>query len=293
MTTPHFFRHWRDYLGLCKLKVVALIVFTAIIGMLLAVSNGLPPLALSVFASIGIALAAAAAAAINHVADQHADAMMHRTDQRPLPTGQLTNRQALVFATLLAVIAMLILVFLVNTLTAILTFLSLIGYAGVYTLYLKRATPQNIVIGGAAGAMPPVLGWVAITDHVHPWSLLLFLIIFIWTPPHFWALAIARREEYALVNIPMLPVTHGVSFTSLHVLLYTLLLLAVSLLPFVVGMSGIIYLVSAIILGGVFLYYSILLKRNQTDDKLAMKTFGYSILYLILLFSALLIDHYV
>lgn len=282
---------WRDYWALCKPTVVALIVFTALVGMLLAVP-GWPPWDTVFFATLGIALAAASAAAINHYLDQESDAAMARTQHRPLPQGTLQPVQVIVFALLLGVLAMLLLIFTVNTLTAALTLLSLIGYAVIYTVYLKRMTPQNIVIGGAAGAAPPVLGWCAMTGEVHPYALLLFLIIFVWTPPHFWALAIARRDEYAKVQIPMLPVTHGPDFTRLHILLYTILLLIVSLLPYLTGMSGLIYLAGAVPLGVGFIYYAIRMRQTKTD-KMAMQTFGYSIMYLMGMFSVLLLDHYI
>ena len=282
--------HWRDYLGVCKLKVVLLIVFTALVGMFLAVP-GMVPWQPLVFGTLGIGLAAASAAAINHVVDQHVDVLMKRTADRPVASGNLTGRNCLVFALLIGALAMWILVQFVNTLTAVLTFASLIGYAVVYTLYLKRATPQNIVIGGAAGAAPPVLGWTAVTGSVDPNALLLFLIIFVWTPPHFWALAIHRRNEYAKADIPMLPVTHGVKFTQLQVLLYTILLVVVTVLPFVTGMSGLLYLAGALALGAGFLYHAIALMRDDSD-KQAMKTFGYSITYLMALFAFLLVDHY-
>ena len=280
---------WRDYLALCKLKVVALIVFTAVVGMFLA-TPGMVPLNALVFGTLGIGLAAASAAAINHVVDSQVDARMARTSHRPLPQGVLSPGHCLWFALSLGVLGMSILIVFVNMLTAVLTFLSLIGYAVVYTMYLKRATPQNIVIGGAAGAAPPVLGWTAVTGQVDPHALLLFLIIFIWTPPHFWALAIHRREEYAAVDIPMLPVTHGVPFTRLQVLLYTILLIVVSVLPFATHMSGPLYLVGALLLGAGFLVYALRLMRTSA---VAMKTFGYSIIYLMALFALLLIDHYV
>jgi protoheme IX farnesyltransferase len=282
----------KSYLGLCKLKVVALIVFTAMVGMFMATSPpGMVPWDVLILGNLGIGMAASAAAAINHVLDAREDAKMARTRQRPLPQGSLSERHALVFAILLGALSMVILVVFINTLTAILTFLSLLGYAVVYTMYLKRATPQNIVIGGAAGAAPPVLGWVALTGTVDPHSLLLFLIIFIWTPPHFWALAIHRRDEYAKVDIPMLPVTHGVPFTRLQILLYTLMLIVVSVLPFVFKMSGLFYLTGALLLGGGFLYYAVLLMKGD-DESIAMKTFGYSIWYLMAMFTILLIDHY-
>jgi protoheme IX farnesyltransferase len=284
-------RYWNDYYELCKPRVVALIVFTAIVGMLLA-TPGMVPWQPLLFGTLGIGMAAASAAAINQIVDQRVDADMLRTRNRPLPTGHLTNVQALVFAGILGLISMAILVLLVNPLTAILTLCSLIGYAFIYTMYLKRATPQNIVIGGAAGAAPPVLGWTAVTGQIDPNSLLLFLIIFAWTPPHFWALAIHRREEYSKVNIPMLPVTHGVAFTRLQVLLYTIILVAVTALPFATRMSGWLYFIGAMILGAVFLSYAIKLQSGK-DERIAIKTFGYSILYLMLLFALLLVDHYV
>lgn len=284
-------RYWNDYYELCKPRVVALIVFTAIVGMLLA-TPGMVPWQPLLFGTLGIGMAAASAAAINQIVDQRVDADMMRTRNRPLPTGHLSNMQALVFAGILGVVSMAILVLLVNPLTAILTLCSLIGYAFIYTMYLKRATPQNIVIGGAAGAAPPVLGWVAVTGQIDPNSLLLFLIIFAWTPPHFWALAIHRRDEYSKVNIPMLPVTHGVAFTRLQVLLYTIILVAVTALPFATQMSGWLYFIGAMILGVVFLSYAIKLQSGK-DDRIAIKTFGYSILYLMLLFALLLVDHYV
>ncbi|MCQ8104411.1 heme o synthase [Methylomonas sp. SURF-2] len=281
---------WRHYLQLCKPRVVALIVFTAIVGMLLAVP-GWPPLQPFFFGTLGIGLAASSAAAINHFIDQKADAEMARTKNRPLPMGDLNSQNVLVFAGVIGLLAMALLVLKVNALTAFLTFLSLIGYAVVYTVYLKKLTPQNIVIGGIAGAAPPLLGWAAMTGEIHHHALLLVLIIFVWTPPHFWALAIARREEYAKVAIPMLPVTHGVEFTRLQILLYTILLLVTTLLPYLTGMSGLIYLLSALLLGLGFLYYAVQMMRKK-DNKTAMRTFGYSIVYLMLIFAALLIDHY-
>lgn len=281
---------FRQYWPLTKPKVVALIVFTAFVGMLLAVP-GLPPWEALVFGNLGIWLAAASAAAINHLIDQRIDAVMARTQHRPLPTGQLAGWQVLTFALVLGGASMLILGLLVNVLTAVLTFASLIGYAVVYTAYLKRATPQNIVIGGAAGAAPPVLGWAAATGEVHPHALLLFLIIFIWTPPHFWALAIFRRDDYARAEVPMLPVTHGVEYTRLQVLLYTLLLIAVTLLPWVTGMSGSFYLGGALVLNAVFLYYALRLMRPPSE-RFAMEVFNYSVIYLMALFAFLLVDHY-
>lgn len=281
---------WKNYYTLCKPNVVAEMLFTAVVGMLLAVP-GMPPIGPFIYGTVGIALAASSAAAINHFIDRKADAQMTRTEKRPLPTGELNTTNVVTFALVLGVSSMLILILLVNTLTAILTFLSLFGYAIIYTLYLKRATPQNIVIGGIFGATPPLLGWCAMTGEIHPFALLLALIIFVWTPPHFWALAIARREEYAKVNIPMLPVTHGVEFTRLHILLYTILLMCVTLLPYLTGMSGLIYGVSALFLGFGFIYYAVLMMRKK-DNKTAMKTFVYSIVYITVLFAALLIDHY-
>ena len=293
-TTPHYAPTapalWRRYLELTKPRVVALITFTAIVGTLLA-SPGLPPLEALVWGNLGIALAAGCAATINHVLDRRIDEQMARTRARPLPTGQLTERNALTFAALLGVLAMAILAFLVNLLTAVLTFLSLIGYAVIYTLWLKRATPQNIVIGGAAGAAPPVLGWTAVTNSVEPNALLLFLIIFAWTPPHFWALAIARRDEYARAGIPMLPVTHGIAYTRLQVLLYTVLLTLVTLMPYLTRMSGLLYLGAALALNAGFLYYALALKITAREE-LPMRVFRFSVTYLMWLFAALLLDHY-
>ena len=281
---------WRRYLELTKPRVVALITFTAIVGTLLA-SPGAPPLEALVWGNLGIALAAACAATLNQVLDRRIDEQMARTRARPLPTGQLSGRQALVFAAVLGVSAMTILAFLVNLLTAALTFLSLIGYAVIYTMWLKRATSQNIVIGGAAGAAPPVLGWAAVTNGIDPNALLLFLIIFVWTPPHFWALAIARRDEYARAGIPMLPVTHGVAHARLQVLLYTVLLVVVTLLPFLTRMSGLIYLAAALVLNAGFLYYALALKISAREE-LPMRVFRFSVTYLMWLFAALLVDHY-
>lgn len=279
-----------SYLELTKPRVVALIVFTAIIGMFLAVP-AMPPWKLVMFGSLGIWLAASSAAAINHLLDQRIDALMARTAHRPLPTGGLNSRQVLLFAVALGVLSMAVLVWQVNVLTAVLTFASLIGYAIIYTGFLKRATPQNIVIGGAAGAAPPVLGWAAISNTVDPHALLLFLIIFVWTPPHFWALAIFRRDDYAKALIPMLPVIYGVTYTRWQILYYTILLLLVSLLPWITGMSGLFYLGGAAVLGAVFLYYAVRL-LNPPDDFFAMEVFKYSIWYLMALFAFLLIDHW-
>lgn len=282
---------WRDFLELTKPRVVALMILTSVIGMLLA-APGVPGWEVLVYGNLGIALLAGAAAVVNHVVDQKIDTVMARTRKRPVATGKISPVDAMVFATLLAAAGMGILVWQVNALTAWLTLASLVGYAGVYTLFLKRATPQNIVIGGLAGAMPPLLGWTAVTGQVEGHALLLVLIIFAWTPPHFWALAIHRKEEYAKAGIPMLPVTHGNKYTELHIVLYTFMLLAVSLLPFVTGMSGGIYLVGALALGLRFLQYSIRLLRGD-DRRVALKTFKYSITYLMALFVVLLVDHFV
>jgi protoheme IX farnesyltransferase len=280
----------RDYWELTKPKVVALVVFTAIVGMLLA-APGLPPTRVMLFATLGIWLAAASAAAINHVLDRRIDAEMVRTRRRPIPSGHVSEVAALLFAFALGLAAMLILALLVNPLTALLTFASLIGYSVIYTMWLKRATPQNIVIGGAAGAAPPVLGWAAVTGSVDPNALLLFLIIFTWTPPHFWALAIARRDDYAKAGIPMLPVTHGIEFTRLHILLYTILLVIVTLLPWLTGMNGLLYLAGVLILDVIFLRYAWALRQGGRVE-LPMRTFKYSVNYLMLLFALLLADHY-
>lgn len=280
---------WKYYLELCKPNVVLEMLFTALVGMLLAVP-GLPPLNKLGFGLLGIALSAASAAAINHLIDQRIDKVLN--PHRPLPSNYLSPKEVLLFATLLGISSMALLMVEVNLLTAALTFVSLFGYAIVYTLWLKRATPQNIVIGGAFGATPPLLGWAAITGEIHPHALLLVLIIFVWTPPHFWPLAIARQEKYALVNIPMLPVTHGEEFTRLQILLYAILLLIVSLLPYLSGMSGLIYLSAALILGLGFMYYAVLMRRCKNTES-AMQTFWFSIAYITLLFTALLIDHYV
>ncbi len=280
----------REYFELTKPRVVALIVFTAVVGMFLS-TPGFLPFGTFLYATFGIALAAGSAATFNHILDRAADAEMSRTRRRPLPTGHLSFQEALVFAFVLGVLSMLILVLRVNVLTAVLTFASLIGYSVVYTVYLKHTTPQNIVIGGAAGAAPPILGWTAITGEVTPDALLLFLIIFVWTPPHFWALALYRRDEYAKVKIPMLPVTHGPEYTRLQILLYTILLVAVTLLPFATQMSGWIYLAGVLPLNFVFLRYAWGLYRRYSDA-LARRTFRYSISYLALLFALLLVDHY-
>ncbi len=282
--------NWRAYLALCKPKVVALIVFTAIVGMLLAVP-GMVPIAALVWATLGITMASAAAAALNHVVDREADARMRRTDGRPLPTGALDDRRSIAFAAAMAALGMFVLAAGVNLLTAALTLASMIGYAVIYTSFLKRATPQNIVIGGAAGAMPPVLGWTAITGELHAHALLLFLIVFLWTPPHFWALALHKLDDYSRVDIPMLPVTHGEALTRLHTLLYTVLLVTVTLLPYLTGMSGWLYVTAALLLGARFLQHAWRLWRGK-GERQAIRTFAFSITYLMWLFAALLVDHY-
>ena len=280
----------KNYYELCKPNVVLMMLITALVGSLLA-SKTLAPLSLIAFAMLGIGLCASSAAAINQIIDRKADANMNRTENRPIPQGEVSPVNASIFAFILGSLGATILVICVNTLTALLTLASLIGYAFVYTVYLKRATPQNIVIGGLAGAAPPLLGWTAVTNSIDPNSLLLVLIIFAWTPPHFWALAIHRKDDYAKENIPMLPVTHGVQFTKLQIILYTIILILVSLLPFIVIMSGILYLISALILGAIFLYYAVRLYFDETNA-LAFPTFVYSIYYIFLIFAALLIDHY-
>jgi protoheme IX farnesyltransferase len=281
---------WREYLSLTKPRVTLLIVFTAIVGMVLA-SPGMVPLPVLVFGTLGIAMASGSAATLNHILDRRIDRRMARTRRRPLATGSLKTRQALVFAALLCAGSMSVLWLSAGELCALLTFGSLIGYAVVYTGWLKRATPQNIVIGGAAGAAPPVLGWVAVTHSVDPQALALFLIIFAWTPPHFWSLAIARREEYAKVGIPMLPVTHGIPYTRRQILLYTVLLVSCTLIPVVIGMSGLIYLSIALALDARFLYLAWALHGGVRSD-LPMRTFRFSITYLMVLFGAFIADHY-
>lgn len=282
--------NFQNFLALCKPRVTALIVFTAMIGMFLATPDFVP-LDILLAATIGIGMASGAAAAFNCLIEQKIDAHMARTRARPLPTGQVTSAQTVLFASLMGGLGLLILYVFVNPLTMWLTFFTFLGYAVIYTVFLKPATPLNIVIGGASGAMPPILGWAAVNNVVSPESLILFLIIFAWTPPHFWALALYRREEYAKVGMPMLPVTHGEAFTLLHILLYTIILVTVSLMPYGLGMSGVIYLISAIILNAIFMAYVIGLYRKYSDD-LAKRTFRYSIIYLTLLFAALLLDHY-
>ena len=281
---------FKSFYVLCKPRVTALIVFTAIIGMFLA-TPGMVPWQLLVATTVGIAFSSGAAAAFNCLIEHKIDAVMARTRARPLPTGQVSNAETTIFATILGGIGLAILYIFVNPLTMWLTFATFVGYAVIYTVFLKPATPMNIVIGGASGAMPPILGWAAVNNAVGPESLIMFLIIFAWTPPHFWALALYRREEYAKVGMPMLPVTHGEAFTLLHILLYTVILVAVSLMPYGLGMSGLIYLISVVLLDAIFLAYVIGLYRKYSDD-LAKRTFRYSIIYLTLLFAALLVDHY-
>ncbi|MDE0955654.1 MAG: heme o synthase [Pseudomonadales bacterium] len=282
--------NWRDYYEMCKPNVVLLMLLTSLVGMFMAIP-GMVPWPIIIWGNLGIAMAAGSAAAVNHVIDRRIDGQMGRTSNRPVAKGKVKPLHALIFAAILAVIGLGILYVLVNPMTAWLTLASSIGYAFVYTGYLKRATPQNIVIGGLAGAMPPLLGWVAVTGTLDPNALLLVLIIYAWTPPHFWALAIHKRDEYAKVEIPMLPVTHGLEFTGLQILLYTVLLIISTMLPYVVGMSGFIYLVGVTLLNIRFLYWALRLYRGAYE-KAAMKTFWYSIIYLMLLFVLLLVDHY-
>ncbi len=281
---------WRDYWELCKPNVVALMLLTSAIGMFMA-TPGMVSLDVLLLGNLGIALCAGSAAAINHLVDYKADAEMARTHDRPVAQGRIGRSQAIAFVLLLGCSGMCILLVAINPLTAWLTLASLIGYAFIYTMFLKRATPQNIVIGGLAGAAPPLLGWTAVTNSIDGHGLLLVLIIFAWTPPHFWALAIYRRDDYAKVNIPMLPVTHGIEYTKLHVLLYTLLLVAVSLLPFATGLSGVLYLLGAVVLGIGYLYWAIALLRSK-DPRVAMDAFKYSIIYLMALFLIMLLDHW-
>jgi len=288
-STPTF----NDYLELTKPKVVILLMVTAIAGMFLATKPaGMVPLTVLLWGSLGLAMAMGASAVINHVVDQKIDVLMSRTHNRPVATGKIRPLNAIIFAALLTISSLVLLDQVINRLTAILTFFGVIGYAGIYTLYLKRATPQNIVIGGLAGAIPPLLGWTSVTGTLDPEAFALVLIIFIWTPPHFWALAIHRKEEYAKAEIPMMPVTHGEEFTKTNILYYTVLLFISALIPFIIRMSGLIYLVSASLLGLIFLFYAIKLKYFS-DPSTPMRTFGYSITYLFLLFIALLVDHYV
>ncbi len=286
----HYSQQWRDYYQLTKPKVVALLVLTAWVGMMLA-QPGLPKFGLMIAATLGIGLLSAAAAAMNHIVDQRIDAQMARTYNRPVARGRLSTQQAVKFSLLLAGSGFLLLFIAVNPLTAWLTLASLFGYAVVYTMFLKRATPQNIVIGGLAGAMPPLLGWTAMTAEVHAHALLLVMIIFTWTPPHFWALAIHRRDDYAKVNMPMLPVTHGIEFTKSAIFLYTLVLFLVCLLPYLVGMTGAVYLIGSTVLNLGFIWYAWQLKFNAKPET-AMATFKFSIWHLMVLFLLLLLDHY-
>ncbi len=280
----------KDYIELCKPRVVMLMILTSLVGMCLAPSVGVPVIPL-VLGNLGIALVASAAAAFNHVADQHIDKLMGRTQNRPIVKGKISTKNSIIFSIVLCVVGMFILFKYINSLTALLTFLSLIGYAFCYTLYLKHATPQNIVIGGIAGAAPPLLGWTAVTGSINPDALLLVLIIYIWTPPHFWSLAIARLDDYAKANVPMLPHTHGIRYTKLNIILYTILLVCASSLPYVTHMSGMIYFVGVSLANLVFVFYVIKLYFSQ-DKRDAMATFWYSIHYLGILFLLLLIDHY-
>ncbi|KTC98957.1 polyprenyltransferase (cytochrome oxidase assembly factor) [Legionella geestiana] len=283
-------RDWRDFLELCKPRVVALMLLTVLVGMYLAAPGAIAP-QLLICSLVGIGLCAGSAAAVNHLVDRRIDAIMARTRKRPIARGRVSVHEALLFALLLGISGLWLLAVAVNVLTAVLTFVTLIGYAGIYTGYLKRATSQNIVIGGLAGAAPPLLGWTAVSNQLDPQALLLVLIIFTWTPPHFWALAIYRIEEYRHAEIPMLPVTHGIAFTRLSILLYTVLLVVVSVLPTVVGMSGWLYLAGALLLGARFLHWSVRLMRTERPI-VAMQTFRFSIVYLMLLFVFLLVDHY-
>lgn len=286
----HYKSTWRDYVDLCKLRVVLLMLITAYVGMALA-APGFVPWQPLVFGLLGIGLLACAAAAVNHLVDRKIDAIMGRTLHRPIPTGRVSMRNAILFALLLGVLGFFMLGLLVNWLTAILTALTLVGYAVIYTMFLKRATSQNIVIGGFAGAMPPLLGWTAVTGSFSAQAWLLVMIIFVWTPPHFWALAIFRHEEYAKVDLPMLTSTHGLRYTRNCVLIYTLVLLLVSIMPYFIGMSGLVYLIGALILNAIFILYAGRLCFSD-DIRWGMKTFRYSIIYLLLLFILLLVDHY-
>lgn len=286
----HFAHHWRSYLGLCKLKVVVVMLLTAFVGMCLA-SETFPRLDMIILGLLGIGLAAASAAAINHVVDSHIDEKMARTRNRPLPKGQLNHTQALTFAAVIGTSGIGLLAFWVNPLTAWLTLASLIGYAVIYSVWLKRATPQNIVIGGVAGAAPPLLGWVAITGQLEANSLLLMLIIFAWTPPHFWALCLARKSDYQKAGIPMLPVTHGEAYTRLQILLYTLIMIATTALPYLTQMSGTIYLIGVCVINIQFLIWAWRVLHNR-EAKVSMAMFRYSITYIMLLFMILLADHY-
>ena len=282
---------WRDYFDLCKPKVVALLLLTSIVGVVLASPPGEISLFVLIVSTLGIGFAAAAGAVINQVVERENDARMARTEGRPLPQGKVTQQNAFIFAVMLAAASVFILTAWINVLTAVLTFASMIGYAVVYTMYLKKATPQNIVIGGLAGATPPLLGWASVTNSIDPHALLLVLIIYTWTPPHFWALAIHRRDDYAKVNLPMLPVTHGIDFTKYSILGYTVLMILVTVLPYLAYMRGLIYLIAALLLGGYFLYMVMQLMFSERHN-IAIKTFVYSINYLMLLFIAMVVDHY-
>ncbi len=281
---------WRDYLELCKPNVVALMILTSLIGMLLA-TDQMVPVEVLLLGNLGIAMSAASVAAVNHIVDQHVDEKMARTANRPIATGRIESRQAILFAAVTGLVGLSILMIFINPLTAWLTLGSLVGYAFIYTMYLKRATPQNIVIGGLAGAAPPLLGWTAVTGEVHHNALLLVLIIFAWTPPHFWALALHRKDEYANAKIPMLPVTHGERYTKINILLYTVILLLVSVMPYLTGMLGWLYLFGALVLGAGFIFWSIVMLRSDGGNS-GMQTFNYSILYLMALFCIMLLDHY-
>ena len=282
---------WRDYLEMCKPRVVLLMLLCSLVGMFLA-TPGMVPWDILIFGNLGIALVAGSAAAMNHLMDVRIDTVMARTRNRPMVLGKVSNTQGAIFIGVTGVLGMAILAILVNPLTAWLNLASWVGYGIVYTVYLKRATPQNIVIGGIFGAAPPLFGWTAVTNSIDPGGLLLVLIIFAWTPPHFWALAIDRIEDYKKADIPMLPVTHGEAYTKLHILLYTIIMIIVSILPFLIGMSNILYFISALALGAGFLYWSLVLYKGN-NRKAPMETFRYSILYLGLLFLALLLDHYI
>ncbi|MDG1134405.1 MAG: heme o synthase [Pseudomonadales bacterium] len=281
---------WRDFLEMCKPRVVLLMLICSVAGMFLATASSVP-LDVLIYGNIGIALVAGSAAVVNHIADSHIDARMARTQSRPVATGRVSNRDAIIFSAVTGLLGLGILWFLINPLTAWLNLASWVGYGLIYTFFLKRATPQNIVIGGLFGAAPPLFGWTAVTNSIDPGGLLLVLIIFVWTPPHFWALALERKDEYADVGMPMLPVTHGEAYTRLHILLYTILLVLCTILPYLIGMSGLVYLAGALALGGGFLYWAIVLVRDSNPNA-PMETFRYSIVYLGALFLVLLLDHY-
>lgn len=291
LVIQHSPARWQEYVVLCKPRVVLLMILTSMVGMCLSTAHHFSWFIFFV-ANAGIGLVACSAAAVNHIVDRHIDRMMHRTENRPLVRGSVSTKNAVIFACILCCAGMFILIAYVNWLTALLTFLTLLGYAGIYTLYLKHQTPQNIVIGGLAGAAPPLLGWVAMTGHIAPEAILLTLIIFIWTPPHFWALAIYRVDEYAKANVPMLPVTHGIAFTKKNIVLYTILLFAVTLLPFAIGMSGWVYFTVAVLLNVRFLQWVIRLMRTN-EPRVAFVVFRYSITYLMVLFVVMVVDHFV